>query len=92
MAKVTYNGQEYHCRRCSEFHSGQCPELAEFYAAKAAKEEMRKKNQILTKVVADSTLRNVDPLGIKADVMCIPGAAIGQVAQALHDDPDCEDA
>ena len=92
MAKVTYNGQEYHCRRCSEFHAGQCPELAEFYAAKAAKEEMRKKNQIVTKVVADSTLRNVDPLGIKADVMCIPGAAIGQVAQALHDDPDCEDA
>jgi hypothetical protein len=92
IAKVTYNGQEYHCRRCSEFHAGQCPELAEFYKAKEMKEEMRKKNQILTKVVADSTLRNVDPLGLKADVMCVPGAALGQVAQTLHDDPDCEEA
>ena len=92
IAKVTYNGQLYHCKRCSDFHAGQCPELAEFYAAKAAKEEMRKKQQILTKVVADSTLRNADPLGLKADVMCIPGAALGQVAQALHDDPDCEEA
>ena len=91
MARISFYGQTYHCKRCFEWHAGECPEMKEFYEAKAAKELMRRKKQINTKVIADSTLRNVDPLGLKAEVMCIPGAGIGHVAQALHDDPDCEE-
>ena len=90
--KVTFAGQKRHCPTCNDFHIDGCPYLREFYEAKEKKEKMRENNEIQTKIVADSTLRSIDPTGLKADVLCAPGAGFGFIAEVLHDDPDCENA
>ena len=89
--KITYKGQERYCAVCNVKHMGQCPKLKEFYEARHQREEMIKNNEIRTKVYSDSTLRNVDTLGLRAEVCTMSGGGLGQVAQAAIDDPDRTD-
>ena len=89
--KITYKGQKKYCSRCCEEHVGGCPELKEFYEAKAKRQQMREENEIQTKIVSDSSLRHADPLGLKADILSTPGAGFGLIAQTAIDDPGCED-
>lgn len=49
---------------------------------------MKEEGHVKTKIVSDSTLRYVNPLGLKTDVMCMSGGGLGQIAQAVIDDPD----
>ena len=76
------------CSRCNENHVGQCPQLKAFYAAKKIKQQMVEDDKIKTKIYTDSTLRNVDTLGLSADVCTMSGGGIGQVIQASLDDPN----
>ena len=84
---IRYKGQQWHCRRCDELHCGPCPELAEFYEAKKARERIT----VPTKIIADSSLRRADAVGLKADVLCMSGAGYGELANVLHDDPTLDD-
>ena len=81
---VRYRGQQWFCARCRAKHSGPCPELQAFYRQKDA----RKEEPITHKLVSDSTLRRVTEIGLCADVICMPGAGIGEVTNILRDDPD----
>ena len=81
--QVRYRGQSWHCRRCSAEHVGPCPSLKEFFEAK----EARKKKEINIKIFADSTLRCAERIGLTADVSCMSGGGVGQVANAIRDDP-----
>ena len=89
--RVNFKGQERYCQRCSEKHVGQCPELKAFYEAKDKKEEMRANNEIETKIYSDSTLRHVDPLGLRSEVCTMSGGGLGQIIQASMDDPNQHD-
>ena len=85
---IRYKGQQWHCRRCDEMHCGPCPVIAEFNAAKKAREKLT----VTTKIYADSSLRHADTVGLKADVICMSGAGFGELANAIHDDPDETDS
>ena len=43
--------------------------------------------EITMKIWGDLALRNVDPLGLRVDVCAMLGGGLGQVIQALLDDP-----
>ena len=80
---IRYKGQTWFCRRCSEDHVGPCPALQAFFAAK----DERKTTQIHTMIFSDSTLRRAEHVGLAAEVSCMPGGGIGEVANALLNDP-----
>ena len=85
--RLSFKGQEIFCSRCNESHVGQCPALQAFYTAKKQKEVMINNDEILSKIYSDSTLRNVDTLGLTADVCAMSGGGLGQIIQASLDDP-----
>lgn len=89
--KITYKNQERKCGRCMKKHVGECQELKDFYAAKAKREDMEIKGDIKTKIFGDSTVRNMNALGLTADVCAMSGGGIGQILQAAGDDPDALD-
>ena len=89
--RISYDGKIYNCGRCNGQHGRRCPQLTEFYAAKEERERMERNNEIKTKIISDSTLRNVDRLGLCADVMTMSGGGLGQVVQSAIDDPDTRD-
>ena len=78
-----YRGQTWWCRRCRVEHVGACEALKAFYAAR----DLRAAQQINMKVVADSTLRRAEQVGLCADVLCMSGGGIGHLANAIRDDP-----
>ena len=87
FVRVNYRGQSRFCSRCSKDHVGQCPSLADFYAARDKRRAMVDAQQIKTKIFSDSTLRSVDALGLRAEVCAMSGGGLGQVIQASLDDP-----
>ena len=89
--KIGYDGKLYNCGRCMTQHGRRCPMLEDFYAAKKERERMEREEEIKTKLISDSTLRNVDQLGLRADVMTMSGGGLGQVVQAAIDDPGTKD-
>ena len=80
---IRFKGQSYYCGVCNVTHVGPCPAKQAFYAEKA----IRAKLQIDMQIISDSTLRQVDQLGLSANVMCMSGGRAGNVANILHDDP-----
>ena len=84
--KTTFKGQEIFCDRCQINHVGPCPELQAFYEAKRTRKTMVEQGEIKTKI--DSTLRNVDTLGLCADVCAMSGGGLGQIIQASLDNPE----
>ena len=86
--QIQYNGQLRYCSRCLDRHGRVCPELKEFYEARDERRRMERDNEIKIKIMSDSTLRRADTIGLKADVLCMSGGGVGQVAQAAMDDPD----
>ena len=86
--KTTYKGQARFCTRCLKKHVGECPELKAFYEALEKRNKLKEDGEIVTKFMSDSTLRLVDPLGIKAEVSTMSGGGLGQIAQATIDDPE----
>ena len=90
--KVTYFGQERYCARCLDKHVGRCPELAEFYEAQEIKKQMVKEKAVKSIIYGDSTLALTDSLGLRSDVVAMSGGGLGQVAQAVIDNPKTKDA
>ena len=86
--RSTFKGQARSCTRCLKRHVGQCPELKAFFEALNKRKELKDEGKITTKIVSDSTLRLVDPLGLNAEVSTMSGGGIGQVLQAACDDPE----
>ena len=78
-----YRGQKWFCRRCGEEHVGACEALKSFYEARAVKEQL----QVNVKILSDSTLRQVEHVGLRADVLCMSGGGVGHLASVLRDDP-----
>ena len=79
-----YRGQMWWCRRCQVEHVGACEALKAFYAAC----DLRAVQQINVKVVANSTLRHAEQVGLCADVLCMSGGGIGHLVNAIsRDDP-----
>ena len=76
--------QKWFCRRCDERHVGPCKALQAFYEAK----DRRSKETINIKIASDSTLRCAEQVGLRTDIMCMPGGGLGQIANAIKDDPD----
>ena len=74
-----FKGQKWKCFRCVSDHVGPCPYLQSFYEAKKKREEL----SISHKVYADSTLRRVECVGLKTDVLCVPGGGLGDIANAI---------
>lgn len=54
-----------------------------FYEAKREREN----KEIKHKIISDSTLRRTESVGLTADVECIPGGGLGDIANAIVDDP-----
>ena len=86
QVNVTFKGQERYCSSCNEMHVGQCPKIK---ARREAWSE-RGEQEIKTKMYGDSTLRSVDVLGLRSEVLSMPGGGLGQIVQAVIDDPDNE--
>ena len=82
-----YRGQPWYCRTCMATHTAQCDYLKNFYALKDQRDQMQTK----TLIVSDSTLRRTQQVGLRADVECMPGGTIGQVAGALAHNPKTKD-
>ena len=82
-----YRGQKWRCRRCQVDHIGPCSDLQAFYASKDA----RAKEIINHKVLSDSTLRRVEQVGLKSDVLRMSGGGVGHLANTLRDDPGLAD-
>lgn len=76
--KLRFSGQTWYCRRCNTEHNTTCER---FYARR----DERAKTELETLVVSDSTLRLVDQVGLSADVVCVPGGFLGDVATAAAD-------
>ena len=79
-----FKGQSWKCSRCWVEHVGGCPEIKAFNEAKQKRKEM----EITTKIVSDSTLRRSETVGLKADILCVPGGGIGDIANAIVDQKD----
>ena len=84
----TYLNQARYCSRCMKKHVGQCPSLKRFYEAKKQKEEMMEEGLVETNITADSTLRHADDTGTTANIVSMSGGGLGQIAQAVIDNPD----
>ena len=80
---IGYRGKSYHCARCQERHVGECPVKRDFYQ----EQTYRATQQITTTILADSTLRHADATGLSADIICMSGGRVGQVAHMLKDAP-----
>ena len=65
---------------------GPCIALQAFYEAK----DRRAKEKINIKIASDSTLRCADQVGLRTD-MCMPGGGLGQIANAIKNEPDIKD-
>ena len=62
-----------------------CPKIKERRQKQSQREEMEK--DIVTKIYSDSTLRCADALGLKSEILCMSGGGLGQIIQAVIDDP-----
>ena len=80
---LKYKGKLWNCSSCKVQHSGGCPYLKRFYELK----ERRGEEGVQHLVVADSTLRHAEQVGTRANIACISGATIGQVARAVEKAP-----
>jgi hypothetical protein len=83
---IRFRGQTWYCKRCNAQHTGPCPALQAFFQAK----EQRDAITATTKIYTDSTLRRAERVGIKADISCMPGGGIGEVANSLLGDPNID--
>ena len=81
---LKYKGKKWYCSSCSEEHTGPCPYLKQFHEAL----EKKRATKVESFILSDSTLRLADHVGIKADISCMPGATVGQLAQAIEECPD----
>ena len=79
---IKYKGKQWHCTSCNDMHVGPCPYLKNFYEALDKKRSFK---SLDSAIIADSTLRHAEHVGIKADVMAMPGATVGQLANACSD-------
>ena len=82
-----YRGQPYLCRACGIMHKEPCDYLKKFYRLK----EQREQNKPTKMILSDSTLRRAQQVGLSADVECMSGGTIGQVAGALIHNPKIKD-
>ena len=78
-----YKGQPYHCKRCRDNYTGDCPEWLE---EKDQKEKVKKwKDQnTRTTMIGDSNLRCVNEGGVMTSVTAITGGKIGHIANQLQ--------
>ena len=81
---IKYRGKTWFCSNCQVEHTGACSYLKEFYEALNKNKDMEIQNLI----ISDSTLRLVENVGLKADISCMSGATIGQLATALEQNPN----
>ena len=81
-----YKGQPWFCRTCEENHTAPCTFLQDFYRLRDEKQETQK-----TMIMSDSTLRRAQHVGLSADVECMSGGTIGQIAGALRHNPKTKD-
>ena len=81
---LKYKGKHWYCSSCSTEHVGACPYLKRFYQLL----DEKKSDVIETCILADSTLRLAEHVGLKADITCMPGATVGQLAQAVSIHPN----
>ena len=82
---LNFKGQERYCNRCDEMHVGLCPTIQ---ARIQAERERQTNGPNTVKMYADSTLRYVDVLGLRSEVLGMSGGGLGQVIQAVIDDPE----
>ena len=75
---LKYKGKVWNCSSCKVEHTGPCPYLKRFYELK----DKRKEEGVGHFIMADSTLRYAEQVGLRADVACISGATVGQIAHA----------
>ena len=80
---LRYKGKEWYCDRCHAKHTGPCADKQAFYAQKDARKEV----QITTTLLSDSTLRRATEVGLQADVICMPGGCLGEVANVIRAAP-----
>ncbi len=88
--KSTYKDQARQCDVCLVKHVGPCPRKKAMFEAREKKEKMREEGEVVSKIVSDSTLRLANPDGTKSDICTMSGGGLGQVTQAVFDDPDTD--
>ena len=81
---LKYKGKVWNCSHCKVQHSGPCPYLKRFYELK----NQRQEEGINHLIVSDSTLRLAEQVGLRADIACISGATVGQIAHAANHHSD----
>ncbi|MCH2389498.1 MAG: hypothetical protein MK234_02335 [Nitrospinales bacterium] len=78
-----YKNQPYHCRKCKEGHTGDCPE---WLREKEERDNLEKSKRDKTKTVmiGDSNLRCVNERGVMARVTSITGGKIGHIVNQVQ--------
>lgn len=85
---IWFPGQQRPCPTCiGQTHVGPCPVMEEFKKVRAERTKMENDGEITTAIISDSTLRFVDPIGLRAEVTTMSGGALGQTLQVIEDDP-----
>ena len=87
QVNVTFKGQERYCYSCNQMHVGLCPKIQARIEAEKEKESL---GAPISKMYGDSTLRGVDVLGLRSEVLAMSGGGLGQIIQAVIDDPGSE--
>ena len=80
---LNFKGKAWFCGRCGAKHTTACPQKEAFLKQKALREAL----EVDTIVVADSTLRKADEVGLNTDVVSIPGAKLGHLTNYIDKAP-----
>ena len=80
IIKVYYRGQPYWCRNCSKQHMEKCPKLPK---RMTPHEKINREKEVKTLMVLDSQARMVNQDSLNADVIAVPGAKLGHLANSI---------
>ena len=84
--RLYYRDQPWHCKRCTEQHTGDCPK---YIAEKEEKQQLKKvkENNTSTILIGDSNFRCVNENGVMASVTAVTGGKLGHIInQAQFED------
>ena len=85
-AETRNASQERYCFSCNLKHIGLRPKIKARIEAEKQKRNIAPKAPV--KLYGGSTLRGVDVFGLRAEVLTMSGAGLGQVIRAMIDDPE----
>ena len=79
---IKYKDKKWSCSSCAVEHVGACPYRKKIFEAR----DKRKNLDITHHLVSDSSLRLAEESGLCAEISCMSGATVGQLANAVDEE------